>query len=128
MSSRLDKKECYIGIDIGGTYIKAGVVSTDGKIWAQRLQNVQHENLNVLMKQIVAVIHELRQAGERFQFKGVGIGVPGLVSKKKSRISISPNMPYLNGVEFKAQIEQLFELPVWLENDAKGNAYVKMMT
>src|SRR5437773_4435386 len=127
MSSPLDRKECYMGIDIGGTYIKAGVVSADGKIWAQRLQAVQHENLNVLIKQIVGVVHELRQAGESFQFKGVGIGVPGLVSKKKSRISISPNMPYLNGVEFKAQMEQLLELPVWLENDAKVNAYGEML-
>jgi glucokinase len=127
MSTVMSKKACYVGIDIGATYLKAGVVSVDGKIWAQRIQDVHHENLNILSNQIVSVIQELRQADGSFQFKGVGIGVPGLVSKKRSRISISPNMPYLNGAEFKAQMEPLLELPVLLENDAKVNAYGEML-
>ncbi len=123
----MDPKECYIGIDIGGTYLKGGVVNGDGKIWAQRLQPVEHESLAALLDQIIILVNELRQADEAFKVKGVGLGVPGLVSKRKSRISISPNVPYLNGVEFKTQMENLLELPVWLENDANVNAYGEML-
>jgi len=62
MSSTFTQKDCYAGIDIGATYLRAGIVSPEGKIQAQRLQNVQHENLTVLTKQIAAQIQELRQA------------------------------------------------------------------
>jgi glucokinase len=127
MNSTFAHKECYVGIDIGATYLKAGIVSPEGRIWAQRIQNVQHENLSVLTRQIVAQIQELRHADEGFRVVGVGAGVPGLVSRKTSRISISPTMPYLNGAEFKAQVEQSLQLPVWVENDAKVNAYGEML-
>lgn len=126
MLSTITGKECYVGIDIGATYLRAGIVSPEGKIWAQRIQNVQHENLTLLTKQIVAQIQELRQADESFHLVGAGVGVPGLVSRKTSRISISATMPYLSGAEFKTQLEQSLQLPVWVENDAKVNAYGEM--
>ena len=121
------KKDHYIGIDVGDTYLNAGVMSADGKIWAQRHQDVPRENFTVLTQQIVATISELRQADRSFQIKGVGIGAPGLISKKKPRINLSLNLPCLNGVEFKSQVEELIELPVVLENDSNMAAYAEML-
>jgi len=127
MSSALNGKDCYIGIDIGGTYLKSGIVSPEGKIWAQRIQNVEHESLSALTKQIVGQVQELRQADEGFHILGVGVGVPALVPRNASHISISPAMPYLNGAEFKAQMEQSLQLPAWVENDANVGAYGEML-
>jgi len=119
-------KDCYIGIDIGATYLKSGIVSPEGKIWAQRIQNVQHETLGMLTNQIVAQMRELRQADDDFHLESVGIGVPSLVSRKTSGISVSATLPYLNGADLKAELEPLLKLPVWLENDAKASAYGEM--
>lgn len=126
MNSVSGKKDCYIGIDIGGSTIKAGVVDAQGKIWAQRQKPIFHENLSALSSQITLMVSELREADPSFQVKAAGIGVPALVSKKKSHISISPSLPYLNGVELKSQMESLLGLPVSLENDANVGAYGEM--
>jgi glucokinase len=120
-------KDCYVGIDIGATYLKSGIVSPEGRIWAQRIQNVEHESLSILIKQIVGQVHELRQADGTFHTLGVGVGIPALVSRNASHISISPAIPYLNGAEFKTQLEQSLQLPVWLENDANVGAYGEML-
>jgi glucokinase len=125
--SSANSKECYVGIDIGATYLKSGIVSHEGRIWAQRIQNVEHESLSLLTRQIVAQVHELRQADEELHILGVGVGVPALVSKSGTRISISPSMPYLNGAEFKTQMEQSLQLPTWVENDAHVSAYGEML-
>ncbi len=122
-----DRKDCFIGIDIGGSTIKAGVIDADGKIWAQRQKLITHESLPSLSRQIASVAGELREADHNFRVRGVGIGVPALVSKRKSRITISPSLPYLNGVEFKSQMESLLGLPVSLENDANVGAYGEML-
>jgi glucokinase len=121
------KKDYYIGMDIGDTYLNAGVISADGRIWAQQHQDVPNENFAVLTQQIVATVSELRQADRSFRIKGVGIGVPGLISKRKSRIILSLNLPFLNGVEFKSQVEEQIELPVVVENDANMAAYAEML-
>jgi glucokinase len=126
MTSSRTQKECYVGVDIGTTYLRAGIVNPEGKIWAQRIQNVQHETLRVLTNQIVAQMRELRQADDGFRLAAVGIGVPGLVSRKTSRISVSTSLPYLSGADLRDQLEPLLQLPVWLESDAKVNAYGEM--
>src|SRR5262249_42568974 len=125
--SSLVKHDCYIGIDIGGVSIKAGVVDSGGKIRAQRTRAIARESFPYYSLQIAAIVAELRGADNSFEVRGVGIGVPALVSKKKSRISISPSLPYLNGVEFKSQMESLLGLPVSLENDAHVGAYGEML-
>jgi glucokinase len=127
MSAFTDKKSCYIGIDIGGSTIKAGVVDTGGKIWAQRQKPISHDSLPSLSRQVALLVNELKDADSSFQVKGVGIGVPALVSKRKSHISISPSLPYLNGAELKSQMENLLGLPVSLENDANVSAYGEML-
>jgi glucokinase len=127
MSSAFASKDCYVGIDIGATYLKSGIVSPEGRIWAQRIQNVEHESLSALIKQILSHVQELRQADEGFHIVGVGVGVPALVSKNASHISISPAMPCLNGAEFKTQMEQSLQLPAWVENDANVGAYGEML-
>ncbi|MBM3804562.1 MAG: ROK family protein [Acidimicrobiia bacterium] len=120
------KHDCYIGIDIGGASIKAGVVDSHGKIRAQRNRVIAHETLPLLSQHIAGIVGELKEADLSLEVRGVGIGVPALVSKRKSRISISPSLPYLNGVEFKSQMEGLLGLPVSLENDANVAAYGEM--
>jgi glucokinase len=125
-SSSVVKQDCYIGIDIGGASIKAGVVDSEGKIRAQRNRVIAHESIPALSRQIADIVGDLKEADSKFDVRGVGIGVPALVSKKKSRISISPSLPYLNGVEFKSQMEGLLGLPVSLENDANVAAYGEM--
>ncbi|HVN79603.1 MAG TPA: ROK family protein [Terriglobia bacterium] len=119
-------KECFIGMDIGGTYIKAGVVGVDGKVWAQRHQDVQRNDLGSLIRQIVSLANELKLADPTLQVMGIGVGFPGLISAKDSVISLSPNIPALNGIHLKEILTDQLGWPAVIENDANAGAYGEM--
>ncbi len=127
MNSSVGKQECYIGIDIGGTYIKAGVVSADGRIRAQRHQDVQRDDLSSLVRQVVSLARELNQADDTLSIGGLGIGFPGLVSAKDSSISLSPTIPSLNGINLKEIVVDQLGWPVVIDNDANVGAYGEML-
>jgi glucokinase-like ROK family protein len=127
MNSADNKRECYIGMDIGGTYIKAGIVDADGKIWAQRHQDVQRDDLSSLVRQIVSITNELVWADSGLEIKGVGIGFPGLVSANDSVISLSPNIPSLNGIHLKEILADQLKWAVFIDNDANVGAYGEML-
>ena len=127
MNSADDKRECYIGMDIGGAYIKAGVVGIDGKTWAQRHQEVHRDDLSSLINQIVSMASELSLADSALRIAGVGIGFPGLVSARDSAISLSPNIPSLNGIHLKEILADQLGWPLVIENDANVGAYGEML-
>ena len=81
--------EGYVGIDIGGITIKAGLVDSAGNVRSQRQQLIAHENLETLTQQIFHLTEELR-GDSNIKVKSMGIGVPALVSKDSRKIVISP--------------------------------------
>jgi glucokinase len=127
MSCQSEKRECYLGIDIGKTRIKAGMVSEDGRVFAQRHQNVECRDLDSLTQQLTAILEQLGQADSSSCLKGVGMGVPALISKDRSHVSLSLPMPYLNGVNFREHMSTVFGLPVAMDNDANVAAYGEML-
>ena len=99
MSHFPDNQNFCIGIDVGASSLKAGLVGVDGKIWAQRQVSISHESPLKLQHQIAQIVHDLRSADRKSQVKAIGIGLPALVSRKKTGVSISPGLPYLNGID-----------------------------
>ena len=116
----------FVGIDIGGVTIKAGLVDSEGNVRSQRQQTIAHENLETLTQQILHLTEELRGDSD-IRVKSVGIGVPALVSKSSRKIAISPSLHYLDGIELKSRMENLLQLPVLIENDANVGAYGEMI-
>ena len=116
----------FVGIDIGGVTIKAGLVDSEGNVRSQRQQTIAHENLETLTQQILHLTEELR-GDSNIHVKSVGIGVPALVSKSSRKIAISPSLHYLDGIELKSRMENLLQLPVLIENDANVGAYGEMI-
>jgi glucokinase len=116
----------YIGIDIGGVTIKAGLVDSDGNVRSQRQQLIAHENMETLTQQIFHLTKELR-GDSNINVRSMGIGVPALVSKNSRKIVISPSLRYLDGIELQGRMESLLEYPVFIENDANVGAYGEMI-
>ena len=116
----------YVGIDIGGVTIKAGLVDSDGNVRSQRQQLIAHENMETLTQQIFHLTEELR-GDININVKGMGIGIPALVSKNSRNIVISPSLRYLDGIELKSRMESLIQLRVLIENDSNVGAYGEMI-
>lgn len=115
----------YIGIDLGGTNLRAAIIDTDtGQIFHQRqCPTLAVEGQDAVTKRIIQLIRELIQesGASAHIIKGVGIGVPGTPDIERGIIQILPNLPgkWLN-IPFQSIVEEDVQLPVALINDVRA--------
>ncbi len=107
-----------IGIDIGGTNLKAGLVDDDGKVLARReTPTPADEPPEQAVATMVGFIRELGAPSM------VGIGAPGLVDSKNGVVRTSPNLPQWENVRLAAMLEKEVGVPVKLANDVNAIAW-----
>ncbi len=124
MANTQDTDRLFLGIDVGGTTIKGGLVSPTGTLDQQVRVETEKENPARLFKQIVDLIDQLRNAaGERGRVASAGVGIPGLLNRQTGRIESMPNLPDLSGYQIVADLSRESGLPVVVENDANAAAY-----
>jgi glucokinase len=115
----------YIGIDLGGTNLRAALADTDtGQIFHQRkCPTLANEGQAAVIQRMVELIHEVTRASglSNGEIKGVGIGVPGTPDIEKGVIQFLPNLPgkWLN-VPLQAIVEERVHMPVALINDVRA--------
>ena len=115
----------YIGIDLGGTNLRAAIADTDtGEISHQRkCPTLAAEGQEAVIGRIVELIRELLEVGGAHDcdIKGVGIGVPGTPDIDRGVIQFLPNLPgKWRDVPLQSIIEEQVKLPVALINDVRA--------
>lgn len=114
----------YIGIDLGGTNIAAGLVSEDGKILESMSIPTKAERD---YRQIVADMAELsknviEKSGVPFdKVKAVGIGCPGSIDNENGVCTYANNLN-MEHAEIAKEFKKHLDLSVNLENDANAAA------
>jgi glucokinase len=113
----------YIGIDLGGTNLRAAIADTDtGEIFYQRkCPTLASEGQDAVIRRIIELINEIKAESNGNTIKGIGIGVPGTPNIDTNVIEFLPNLPgkWLN-VPLGAIIEEQVKLPVALINDVRA--------
>lgn len=111
----------FIGIDLGGTNIAAGLVDIDGNIiHSTKLPTLPERGVNRVISDIVKLIEELinyKREDTKFNVQGVGIGVPGPVSPDLAHVYYCTNLGW-NDVNLKEIVESKVGIPVFIDNDA----------
>ena len=111
--------EYSIGVDLGGTNLRAAAIDRDGKILHKVEGSTQlSAGRDAVTSDIVASIVKLKAAVPSKHLIGIGIGVPGFIIMDTGVISISPNLPGFENFAIRDEIERLLQAPVLLENDA----------
>ena len=107
----------YIGIDVGGTNLKAGLVREDGQILAVERTPLAFENPEQFARTLAQLGQSvLRQAGvPASEVVSAGIGIPGAVAG--GDILYTCNIP-MRDVPLSRLFRQYLDVPVLLENDA----------
>jgi glucokinase len=117
---------CIVGIDLGGTNLKAGIVDTGGKI-LHRLSVKTHSDADpqIISNQILELVAEIIRSAQvkAPDMIGIGLGSPGLVDKKGETILFSPNLPRWRNIPIKRMVSERFSKPCVLENDANAAAW-----
>ena len=109
----------YIGIDLGGTKILAGVVSSEGKVIKKMMVLThRHRAWEEIGDEIVKCVKNVvKSAGLNLSdIKGIGIGCPGAISRDRETIFIAPNLHWKN-VPFRKYLYSKINISVRLEND-----------
>lgn len=105
-----------IGIDLGGTTIKGGIVSTQGHVLEERFYMTDsHRGYFAVLDDLCELINELLVISP--VEKVVGIGIPGILSGDGSTIVSCPNLHWEN-VSLKKDLESRIKIKVLLVNDA----------
>jgi len=116
-------KKYVVGVDVGGTNIKLGVVGPSGQVIV-RNSFATKPFASSRIKLIAALAREI-EAGiitaglNKKQVAGVGIGLPGLVDYEKGIVRFLPNIPGWRGVHLKSILQKRVNLPVFVDNDVK---------
>ena len=113
------KNKFYVGVDVGGTKIAAGLVTNSGRIvtWA-KTSTIMNAKPAQIAHQIKGVINEVIYEAKinRSQIKGIGMGVPGVVSPDQKSILITPNIN-LSKFPLVERLKRSFPVPIYLGND-----------
>ena len=115
----------YVGIDLGGTNIKAGVVSEDfrivGKATTKTLCPRPAEDICADMAKVS--IEACDNAGISVDdIEWIGIGTPGIADNENGTIPYSNNLDF-HDVPVRKYIRSKIDKPVYVANDANAAAY-----
>jgi glucokinase len=106
----------WIGVDVGGTKVLAGVVDEQGRIvrTAARRTPGRRVETRQVEDALAEAVHEVA-AGE--PVAGVGVAAAGFVDRDGERVMFAPHLPW-QGQGVRAVLEKRFEAPTALDNDA----------
>lgn len=113
------KKSLTIGIDVGGTNTKFGIVNNKGEILKELVRpSFSQDGPDVVIKNLVDGIKELIDKKSLDQFRGVGIGIPGKANKERDAVSSLPNFKGWEYVELKKIMKKKLNIDIRIDNDA----------
>lgn len=128
-----------IGIDVGGTNLRIGVVEANiaGLAKPRLLEEMrfqadffkfcqlhQHNPTFAWQQILLTVVTAIKAVIKQHPaVSAVGIGFPGFIDPNTQCISQSPNLPGLSNVDLSTDLGELIGLPVTIENDALAAAY-----
>jgi len=116
-------KPYSIGVDLGGTNLRAAAIDLQGK---QLGKIAGHTNLqegrDAVIDDIVTNIRALRDQFGQEDLTGVGVAVPGFIDIENGFIVGSNNLRQFDGFPVRDDISRKLGKPVILENDANAAA------
>lgn len=117
-----------VGVDIGGTGTKFGIVDNVGNVlFSSEISTKKHEQVHTFIDELHEKLSELiDKVGGFGRIKGIGVGAPN-GNVYTGNIEYAPNLPWKGVVPLAKMLQDKFRLPVKLTNDANAAAVGEMM-
>ncbi len=121
-------KEVAVGVDIGGTYTKYGIVDKEGNCLLDgSISTTQEKELDNYLKLLKTTIdNATKSVKEQIEIKGIGIGAPN-GNYYNGTIEFAPNLSWKGIVPFIEHFKNIYNIPMALTNDANAAAIGEMM-
>ena len=118
-----------IGIDLGGTNIKAGIVDNNGNILrSDSIETKKGAGAKVLIQDMAKLVQRLidLEGITADKIKHIGIGVPGIADNQAGIVVKAVNINFSN-VNIRHEMQKYFDVPVYVENDANCAALAESL-
>ena len=120
-------KSYVVGIDIGGTNTKLGIVDSRGTVLAKdSIKTNKHQRIEDYIQDLhqafLSLVESQNLDGE---IVGIGVGAPN-ANYFKGTIEAAVNLPWKGVVPFVKLMEEVFHIPVRITNDANAAAIGEM--
>lgn len=121
-------QQLAIGIDIGGTGTKFGIVDRNGNIlFSSEISSRNHAEVEGFIDELHENLSSMiDRAGGSGRIKGIGVGAPN-GNYYSGTVEYAPNLIWKGIIPFAKMMEDKFKLPVVLTNDANAAAIGEMM-
>lgn len=119
----------YIGIDLGGTNIAAGLVALDGTIvYKESLPTKKERDTSEVVADMARLAVSVTEKGgaKLSNVAAVGIGCPGTVDNESGEVVFSNNI-VMHHYPIVKEFKKHLDIPVFLENDANAAALGEYM-
>ncbi len=121
MPTQVSQVDRLVGIDLGGTSIKAGAIARNGQVLEETGADPGFSRGSA------AVLDTLAGVGIALgaRGKGLGIGVPGLLQRERGFVIDSPNLPGFRNLPIKQELARRLDVDpsrIHVENDANAAA------
>ena len=119
-----------VGVDFGKRHLRVAVCDLGHRVLAERVREMAEDypaatGLGSANELIDAVLAEA--GSDRSAALGVGIGLPGPLHARTGTMGSSTILPGWTGVRLREDVEESFELPVHLDNDANLGARAELL-
>lgn len=128
MAKSTSLQQLAIGIDIGGTGTKFGIVDRAGNIlFSSEISSRNHTEVENFIDELYQSLYPMiESAGGSGRIKGIGVGAPN-GNYYTGTVEYAPNLIWKGIIPFAKLMEDRFKLPVVLTNDANAAAIGEMM-
>ena len=117
--------ERAIGIDLGGTTIKAALVNRNSGVKRSiSVETGSEHGPEHVVHQIANAIRRMADGTPLHTLRGIGIGAPGTINWGRTTLIHPPNIPGWESINLKETLQSILqeEIPVVVENDANAAA------
>lgn len=121
-------KRVAIGVDIGGTLTKVGLVDREGNLFAHTdFSTRTHSKFEDYLDELKVNIDNLEsQLDFDYEIMGIGVGAPN-ANYFRGTIEYAANLLWKGIVPFSERLKSRYDLPVFMTNDASAAAIGEMI-
>ncbi|MEF9480341.1 ROK family protein [Chryseobacterium sp. 1B4] len=121
-------KQVALGVDIGGTNTKFGIVNHRGEVLDKgNLRTDAYDKVEDFIDALYEHVHPMMEKhGAEKHFDGIGVGAPN-ANYYKGTIELAPNLPWKGVIPFAELMKAKFGLPCTVTNDANAAALGEML-
>jgi glucokinase len=115
-------KRLFVGVDVGGTKVAAGLVNASGEIVSRtRVPMVSNSSAEEGLQAVLSAIAKVVPGGAS-GISGIGICAPGPLDPKTGIILNPPNVPCWRNFPLTDSVRKIYAVPVRVDNDANAAA------